>query len=146
MSTCASTGRPGGATHGRSFWLLDDLAPLRSAAAKRRADAADVAAGGADVAPRSVWDTWVGRRGPTSLGRFGVDATFMEHRLPGGGRHREFLDAAARLRAGLLPATGGAGRPRSAVDAGGRLVRRFGSNGADDRDGRLPVRRPAQPA
>ena len=131
------------ATHGRSFWILDDLTPLRSAAAGPVSAPALLTPRPAVRTLQQVgWDPWVGPQKTYQIGSLGVEATFVEHRLPGGGSRREFLDAGSpRPRGALiyyrLPAECGAAGMRI-LDARGRLVRRFGSGDADDRDGPLP--------
>ena len=128
------------ATHGRSFWILDDLTPLRHAGG---------CSAPALLPPRDPvrtlhqvgWDPWTGPQKTYQIGSLGVEATFVEHLLPGGGSRREFLDAGSpRPRGALiyyrLPDGCRAAEVRI-VDPRGRLVRRFGSGGPEARDGRL---------
>ena len=128
------------ATHGRSFWILDDLTPLRAAAG---------GSGHALLTPRPAvrtlhqvgWDPWVGPQKTYQIGSLGVEATFVEHRLPGGGSRREFLDAGSpRPRGALIHYRLPEGCRTAGVrivDPRGRLVRRFGSE-EEEADGRLP--------
>ena len=126
------------ATHGRSFWILDDLTPLRRAT--------DCSAGlvpprpTVRTLPQVGWDPWAGPQKTYQIGSLGVEATFVEHERAGDGR-REFLDSGSpRPRGALLYywlPEGCRSATLRIVDAHGRDVRRFASDGADPTAGDL---------
>jgi photosystem II stability/assembly factor-like uncharacterized protein len=78
-------------THGRSFWILDDIAPLRALA--------DGSAGSRLIPPRETIRTKLhfgsmsGVRGPFAFAiTFGIGGGIATHELPDGTRRREHLD------------------------------------------------------
>ena len=97
------------ATHGRSFWILDDLTPLRqlTAAGISRLGSlshsqSEVAQSSAQLfAPRPTYRCW--RQWSTNMFRsdagvnymmaLGAAAAFYEEKLPNGERERRYLDA-----------------------------------------------------
>ena len=128
------------ATHGRSFWILDDLTPLRRATAWS-APALIAPRPTVRTLPQVGWDPWTGPQKTYQIGSLGVEATFVEHERAGDGR-REFLDAGSpRPRGALiyywLP-EGSRTASIRIVDPSGRPVRRFASDGADPTVGDCP--------
>ena len=78
-------------THGRSFWILDDITPLRALA--------DGSAGSRLIPPRETIRTKLhfgsmsGVRGPFAFAiTFGIGGGIATHELPDGTRRREHLD------------------------------------------------------
>lgn len=126
------------ATHGRSFWILDDLTPLRQMADFQQPLL---------LKPRNVehtltqigWEPWTGPQKTYQIGSLGVKATFIDH---DNGSRREFLDV-------------GTPRPRGALiyywlpkecqkatlhitDPRGRVVRQYASDTPDETMERMP--------
>ena len=129
------------ATHGRSFWILDDLTPLRRATAWS-APALIPPRPTVRTLPQVGWDPWTGPQQTYQIGSLGVEATFVEHERAGDGR-RDFLDSGSpRPRGALLYYWLPEGYRSAAiriVDPSGRLVRRFMSDGADAAADHMPV-------
>ena len=78
-------------THGRAFWILDDISPLRSLAAG--------AAGTALLPPRTAVRTKLHhaalgglKPGTTFALAFGIAGAITTHVMPDGSRRREYLD------------------------------------------------------
>jgi hypothetical protein len=78
-------------THGRSFWILDDIAPLRALA--------DGSTATRLIAPRETirtklhFGSMAGVRGPFAFAiTFGIGGGIATHELPDGTRRREHLD------------------------------------------------------
>ena len=88
------------ATHGRSFWILDDLTPLRRATAWS-APALVAPRPTVRTLPQVGWDPWTGPQKTYQIGSLGVEATFVEHESAGDGR-REFLDSGSPRPRGAL--------------------------------------------
>ena len=132
------------ATHGRSFWILDDLTPLHREAAIR----AEGGAGAGQVelcAPRRTWrlipgvmDFITGADGKDYSVGLGKPATFTATRDETGQVRRQFLDSGEGARVGAIvyyclpesiavDAHAGAGPGVSIAfhDASGGLVREF---------------------
>ena len=128
------------ATHGRSFWILDDLTPLRHI---------DDWSTAVLVPPRNTirtlpqvgWDPWAGPQKTYQIGSLGVDATYvLEHGHTRESR-RMFLDSGSPRPRGVLiyfwlPANVKSTEIRI-IDATGRIVRKFASNGIDPTAGDL---------
>ncbi|HET7459315.1 MAG TPA: hypothetical protein VFJ74_16815 [Gemmatimonadaceae bacterium] len=97
------------ATHGRSFWILDDVTPLRQAAA---AESARSASAPFLFAPARAWRVRWNRNPDTPIpqeepaGRNPPDGAVIDYSLPAGGDGPVTLEV---------------------LDAAGRLVRRFAS-------------------
>ncbi|MDE0222309.1 MAG: hypothetical protein OXJ90_23800 [Spirochaetaceae bacterium] len=128
------------ATHGRSFWILDDLTPLRRATAWS-APALVAPRPTVRTLPQVGWDPWTGPQKTYQIGSLGVEATFVEHERAGDGR-REFLDSGSpRPRGALiyywLP-EGSRTASIRIVDPSGRPVRRFASDATDAAADDLP--------
>ena len=129
------------ATHGRAFWILDDLTPLR-----RAADFAHAAL----LQPRPTvrtlhqvgWEPWTSPQKTYQIGSLGVEATFIDHPTEDGGSRREFLDSGSpRPRGALLYFWLPEGCRSAAIritDAQGRVVRHFASDGAEAPADALP--------
>ena len=94
------------ATHGRSFWVLDDLTPLRE-------QNAEATGGGVHLfPPRSTvrpWQNWSvdlfrgpGKAHKNYMMALGTGLTFYEDRTPEGERVRTFLDAGENPPAGAI--------------------------------------------
>jgi photosystem II stability/assembly factor-like uncharacterized protein len=78
-------------THGRSFWILDDIAPLRALA--------DGGAASRLIPPRETirtklhFGSMAGVRGPVAFAiTYGIGGGIATHELPDGTRRREHLD------------------------------------------------------
>jgi hypothetical protein len=133
------------ATHGRSFWILDDLTPLHQLTEEvARADAHLFAP---RAAYRSVPPIGYGR--PAGPGKnyhiaLGYPATFVESKPAPGETVRRFLDAGANPSEGVtvtyLLKTEPAGEVTLRfLDARGQLVRSFSSEAAEgSRERRVP--------
>jgi photosystem II stability/assembly factor-like uncharacterized protein len=134
------------ATHGRSFWIMDDLTPLRQllddpATGKTRL-----------LAPRRAWrllpdifSAWIKTEGKDYWVSLGKQATFEAKIDESGQVHRTFLDAGEAAPAGAMVTyflgDDFTGDDASSVsleftDVDGNLVRRFGTKpaGYDDMD------------
>jgi photosystem II stability/assembly factor-like uncharacterized protein len=135
------------ATHGRSFWILDDLAPLRDPAADGAGRPVHV------FAPRAAYRVkppiWYGR--PSGPGKnymlaLGYAATFIDLNGNAGETVRTLLDAGENPPDGVTVVYRLAEDARGEVvieffDADGRSIRRFSSDG-----GNAGARRPATSA
>jgi len=123
------------ATHGRSFWILDDLTPLREAAAGA-AEATRLLAPRATVRPWQNWSVDL-FRGPGKTHKnymmaLGTGLTFYEDRTPEGERVRTFLDAGENPPTGaivyyVLPGTSAGPVSLGFLESGGAVIRTFGT-------------------
>jgi len=121
------------ATHGRAFWILDDLTPLREWTAEAAQCPAHV------FTPRPAYRVkppiWYGRPsgpGKNYLIALGYPATFVDTVGPSGETVRTFLDAGANPADGVtvvyrLAEDAAAEVTLEFFDAGGRSIRRFTS-------------------
>jgi photosystem II stability/assembly factor-like uncharacterized protein len=122
------------ATHGRSFWILDDLTPLREAT-PGAAETPRLLPPRATVRPWQNWSVDV-FRGPGKTYKnymmaLGTGLTFYEDRTPEGERVRTFLDAGENPPTGaivyyILPATPAGPVSLSFLESGGTVIRTFG--------------------
>jgi photosystem II stability/assembly factor-like uncharacterized protein len=122
------------ATHGRSFWILDDLSPLR------QLEPAVAEAAIHLFAPRetprimpSMWDSYVGGTpGKNYSSGMGVVAAFTETKTPENGVKRTFLDSGANPPKGVVLTYWLNEAPVDVIsleisDAAGTVVRSFSS-------------------
>jgi photosystem II stability/assembly factor-like uncharacterized protein len=136
------------ATHGRSFWILDDLTPLRQLADgipdspfdKLKGDSAHL------FAPRAAYRTPapIGSSRQSGPGKnynvaSGAPATFREIKKPSGEVTRAFLDAGQNPPDGVVVTYHLKEKPRGEVtltflDAKGQEVKRFSSRQAPSPD------------
>ena len=121
------------ATHGRSFWILDDLAPLRGMTDDANSDAVHL------FEPRPAFRAlrMLGKLDPFRMGpgknywiAIGAAATFEEVETPEGGAERVFLDAGQNPPDGVtityhLRERSQDGAAITFLDPEGREVRRF---------------------
>ncbi|HET8626136.1 MAG TPA: hypothetical protein VFL91_01885, partial [Thermomicrobiales bacterium] len=132
------------ATHGRSFWILDDLTPLRQLAAgadlaspflcPRRDTYRFTSSGGHDAPAPGLSYQPAG----------GVTVAREGRRTSTGDTHVRYLDAGANPPDGViinycLPEQSGGATRLSILDATGRLIRSFASTGVDGEPS-LPAR------
>jgi photosystem II stability/assembly factor-like uncharacterized protein len=121
------------ATHGRSFWILDDLTPLR-AVTDPAADPVQLVPPRPTVRPWQNWSVDL-FRGPGKTHKnymmaLGTGLTFYEDRTPEGERVRTFLDAGENPPAGaivyyVLPARPAGPVSLTFLDARGAEIRTF---------------------
>ena len=122
------------ATHGRSFWILDDLAPLQQAASELPAQTAHLFAPAPKVRMRDYgrFGSWYGKQDSQKMnfGRIGTSVAALEYRddsdLP------QFLNAGQNPRPGILfhyslPAEGDA-VTLNIMDKDGGLIRSYNSD------------------
>ena len=121
------------ATHGRSFWILDDLSPLRELTDEATSDAVHL------FEPRLAFRElkMLGKLDPFRMGSgknywiaIGVAATFEDVETPDGVTERNFLDAGHNPPEGVtityhLSERSEDGAALTFLDAEGREVRRF---------------------
>ena len=140
------------ATHGRSFWILDDLTPLhqltdealtapahlfKPRAAYRQV--LQLSRGGASDDPmRSP------AAGKSYESRYGMPVTFRENKNARGETVRVFLDAGANPPYGLVVTYHLAEKPRGEVtlaflDRQGQVITQISSTPADDKEPRAPA-------
>jgi photosystem II stability/assembly factor-like uncharacterized protein len=122
------------ATHGRSFWILDDLTPLRALTPEAATAAAHLFPPRPTVRPWQNWSVDL-FRGPGKAHKnymmaLGTGLTFYEDRTPEGERVRTFLDAGENPPVGaivhyLLRETPATPLSLSVLDARGALIRTF---------------------
>ena len=136
------------ATHGRSFWILDDLTPLHQEAAGGASGSGSVPAAGASAdarapvrlfTPRRAWrllpgvmDFLSGVEGKDYVIGLGKAATYVATRTPAGQVERRFLDAGEAAAPGAivyyrLPGdlADDATASLAFLDAEGALIREF---------------------
>src|SRR5262245_19317086 len=123
------------ATHGRSFWILDDLTPLRELTGEL-GEAARLLPPRPTVRPWQNWSVDV-FRGPGKTHKnymmaLGTGLTFYEDRTPEGERVRTFLDAGENPPTGAIVYYALRGTPAgpvslSILDAKGAVIRTFGT-------------------
>ena len=127
------------ATHGRSFWILDDLAPLHQAASDLSAQGAHLFAPAPKVRMRDYGrnGSWFGaqNRQKMNFGRIGTSVAALEYR--GDSDMPQFLDAGQNPRPGILfryvlPATVAEPVALNILDMDGALLRSFSSASAAD--------------
>jgi photosystem II stability/assembly factor-like uncharacterized protein len=121
------------ATHGRSFWILDDLTPLR-AVTDPAAEPVQLLPPRPTVRPWQNWSVDL-FRGPGKTHKnymmaLGTGLTFYEDRTPEGERVRTFLDAGENPPVGaliyyVLPATPAGPVSLAILDARGAEIRTF---------------------
>jgi photosystem II stability/assembly factor-like uncharacterized protein len=121
------------ATHGRSFWILDDVTPLR-AVTDPAAEPVQLVPPRPTVRPWQNWSVDL-FRGPGKTHKnymmaLGTGLTFYEDRTPEGERVRTFLDAGENPPAGalvyyVLPATPAGPVSLAVLDARGAEIRTF---------------------
>ena len=128
------------ATHGRSFWILDDLTRLQ------QLDADDEASGALLLKPRDaqrILESIDGRRlvdqpGKTYMSSTGVSAAYTQTTTPENVVVRKFLDSGENLPRGVLityflPDTPADIIKLSIADTAGMTLREFSSMGESDR-------------
>ncbi|MDE0503343.1 MAG: glycosyl hydrolase, partial [Candidatus Poribacteria bacterium] len=83
------------ATHGRSFWILDDLAPLRQLTAEVMRSSVHLFEPPATYRRYLQWSArgFTGKTGKNYIVGLGAAATFLEDKLAQGGRNRRYIDA-----------------------------------------------------
>jgi photosystem II stability/assembly factor-like uncharacterized protein len=123
------------ATHGRSFWVLDDVTPLRAVTAES-AEVAQLLPPRPTVRPWQNWSVDL-FRGPGKTQKnymmaLGTGLTFYEDRTPEGERVRTFLDAGENPPPGAIVYYVIRGAPPGPVslsflDATGAVIRSFGT-------------------
>ncbi|MBX9942724.1 MAG: hypothetical protein K2Y40_01480 [Reyranella sp.] len=130
------------ATHGRSFWILDDVTPLRGLADRRRTTRL--------FTPRTTirtklhWSAGANVRSGISYGpAFGIDGSTLVVEMPDGSKKREHLDVGENPPHGAIVYYWLAEDTTKPVvltfrDAAGRKIAAYGS---DDKDA-PPHRRP----
>ncbi|HEY6416714.1 MAG TPA: hypothetical protein VIX41_10765, partial [Acidimicrobiales bacterium] len=121
------------ATHGRSFWVLDDVTPLR-AVTDPAAEPVQLVPPRPTVRPWQNWSVDL-FRGPGKTHKnymmaLGTGLTFYEDRTPEGERVRTFLDAGENPPVGalvyyVLPATPAGPVSLAILDARGAEIRTF---------------------
>jgi photosystem II stability/assembly factor-like uncharacterized protein len=137
------------ATHGRSFWILDDISPLRALAAASTADAKKPQL----VAPRDTvrvklsWSAGMGysKSGISYSPAFGIGAATESVQRPDGTSWRRHLDAGENPPGGAivyyrLPEGFSGPLVLSVLDAKGALVRRYTTT--DEKESRRPPAKP----
>ncbi len=137
------------ATHGRSFWILDDLSPLH----QLRHEVANAEAYLAQPRPTIRWKVYRGygsKEGPGKLFRMAgpVVVTFYATKKPTGERVERYLDAGQNPPDGVVVTYWLKERPEGEVtltfrDGNGRVVRCFSSREATPV---VPTTEPAEPA
>jgi photosystem II stability/assembly factor-like uncharacterized protein len=139
------------ATHGRSFWILDDLTPLHQLTDLVRQAPAHL------FAPRSTYrlppPMGYGRQpgpGKNYMLAQGVPATYYETPTPAGQTLRTFMDAGKNPPDGVI-VTYDLGQPPegevtlSFLDAQGQLIKRFSSVAANDQPNTSGPKEPRVP-
>ena len=83
------------ATHGRSFWILDDLTPLRQLTEEVTQSSVHLFEPPATYRRYLQWSArgFRSETGKNYMAGLGAAATFYEEKLPQGGRSRRYLDA-----------------------------------------------------
>lgn len=135
------------ATHGRSFWILDDITPLRELNGDRRR--AQLVTPRETIRTRLAWSAGMGnaKKGISYSPAFGIGASTEAVEQPDGSSKRVYLDVGENPPNGAivyyaLP-EGFSGAVRlSFVDAKGREVNAFAS---DDKDASPAKKPPAKP-
>jgi hypothetical protein len=122
------------ATHGRSFWILDDVTPLRQATPAATTGAAHLFPPRPTVRPWQNWSVDL-FRGPGKTHKnymmaLGTGLTFYEDRTPEGERVRTFLDAGENPPTGaivyyLVRGTSPGSASLTVLDAKGAVIRRY---------------------
>jgi photosystem II stability/assembly factor-like uncharacterized protein len=122
------------ATHGRSFWIVDDVTPLREAAAEGTSTEARLFPPRPTVRPWQNWSVDL-FRGPGKTHKnymmaLGTGLTFYEERTPEGEPVRRFLDAGENPPAGAivyyrLPEPVPGPVTLEILDAAGAVIRTF---------------------
>ena len=92
------------ATHGRSFWILDDLAPLRQFTDEVAESPVHLFAPPATYRRYLQWSArgFRSEKGKNYMAGLGAAATFYEDKLSLGGRTRRFIDAGEGPPAGVV--------------------------------------------
>jgi photosystem II stability/assembly factor-like uncharacterized protein len=122
------------ATHGRSFWILDDLTPLRELTAEATTGAGHLFPPRTTVRPWQNWSVDL-FRGPGKAHKnymmaLGTGLTFYEDKTPEGERLRTFLDAGENPPVGAivyyaLPEGSPGPVSLTFLDAAGAVIRTF---------------------
>jgi photosystem II stability/assembly factor-like uncharacterized protein len=140
------------ATHGRSFWILDDLMPLHQLTDQVRSEPAHL------FAPRPTYrlPPPMGYGRPPGPGKNymlaqGVPATYYESQAPSGETVRTFLDAGENPPDGVIVTYYLKDQPEGEVtlsffDAQGQLIKRFSSQAVDDQTAGNASKLPRLPA
>ena len=120
------------ATHGRSFWILDDLTPLHQLTGDIFAAKAHLFTPRATYRGGPVWlDSWIGGSpGKNYAASFGDVAAFYETKTPEGATVRKFLDAGQNPPGGAiisyyLPEKPGEKISLTILDAAGKEIKTF---------------------
>lgn len=131
------------ATHGRSFWVLDDVSPLRQLAGD--------GSGSALVSPRDThrltltWGAGVfDGDGVNYSPSFGIGGAYYMVTDAEGRTHRKHLDVGENPPRGVIVYYWLDAKPEEAIsmvfsDAQGREIRRFSSDDSEKPDDRLPT-------
>ena len=141
------------ATHGRSFWILDDLTVLHQLAAEETEGSARILKPADTLRPPPGVDS--GRQigeGKNYQLALGATATFYESEKPNGEKLRTFLDAGANPPEGVVVTYYLAEKPEGEVtltflDANGGEIKGFSNNGpekGEKKDGPKEVAVPAE--
>ena len=122
-------------THGRSFWVLDDITPLRELNSEATTDAPHLFPPRPTVRPWQNWSVDLFRGPGKSYKNYmmalGTGLTFYEDRTPEGERVRTFLDAGENPPVGAIvyyvlgAASPGAAVSLAFLDDTGTLIRTF---------------------
>ncbi|MFO7170333.1 MAG: glycosyl hydrolase [Chloroflexota bacterium] len=127
------------ATHGRSFWILDDLSPLRQYQEEvREADAHLFQPRPTPRIAGGAWDDYVGgNKGKNYSSGMGVVAAFVETRTPDNAVVRRFLDSGANPPRGVVVTYWLKEAPKEPLtltfaDADGNVIRTFTSRKPDE--------------
>ncbi len=124
------------ATHGRSFWILDDVTPLRTLSTEIAQGQAYLYAPPSTIRPTWGWGVAMARgAGKNYMLGLGSALTFTEEKGPDGEQVRKFLDAGENPPQGVIvyyqlaepPATP---LTLTILDAAGTLIRTFRSKAA----------------
>jgi hypothetical protein len=135
------------ATHGRSFWILDDISPLRALGSDR--GKAQLVPPRETIRSRLAWSAGTGnsKRGISYSPAFGIGAATEVVTLPDGSSARKHLDVGENPPNGAivyywLPATFKGAVVLTFTDADGHPVNRFASEGPDTPAARRPAVKP----
>ena len=124
------------ATHGRSFWVLDDVTPLRELATSQKTTR--LVTPRTTVRTKLAWSAGIAfaKTGISYSSSFGVGAGTEMVQKPDGSRVRQYLDVGENPPNGAiiyywLPKDADGPVSLSISDASGKVIKRFSSDGKD---------------
>jgi photosystem II stability/assembly factor-like uncharacterized protein len=126
------------ATHGRSFWILDDLTPLHQLADQAAELSTHLFKPRPTIRPWLLWSiNTVRGSGKNYMMGLGGGVTFYEEKLPDGDKKRTFLDAGDNPPAGVIISYFLGEKPAEEItltflDADGNEIRTFSSKAKEE--------------